>query len=210
MENQKLQGTPLCRHVHTTALPQAAVHHPWWRGGCRDYKRFWGWAVGDGALLDMYPSLAYRSWPSATELGVLLAAAAAAAGALWTVTAATLWAAACLYSHCGGAIMAPAPGLTAGSTWAPTGYSTLDLLAGVMAAAAAIARRAALCGVAIRGADMLLDVWRNCCLQVRALPCSCALHQLYHQARSTHASEHTQALLIPRVVDDHAARSPMC
>jgi hypothetical protein len=54
------------------AVPDAAAEHPWWRGGRRDYWRFWGWASGDGQLLEMYRPLVYRSCWSCTELTVLL------------------------------------------------------------------------------------------------------------------------------------------
>jgi hypothetical protein len=60
---------------------QAAVHHPLWNNGRRCYSRFFGWAYGDGALVDMYPQLTYLSWPCSAEVcwSLLLAAAAAAA-----------------------------------------------------------------------------------------------------------------------------------
>jgi hypothetical protein len=50
------------------AVPSASVTHPWWKGGARDYQRFWGWAFGDGALGDLYPQYSYRTWWSASEL----------------------------------------------------------------------------------------------------------------------------------------------
>ena len=52
------------------AVPSASVTHPWWKGGARDYQRFWGWASGDGALGDLYPMYSYQSCWSATELAM--------------------------------------------------------------------------------------------------------------------------------------------
>ena len=38
----------------TLLRTQASVVHPWWSGGRRCYSRFYGWAYGDGALIDMW------------------------------------------------------------------------------------------------------------------------------------------------------------
>jgi hypothetical protein len=72
---------------------QAAVHHPLWNDGRRCYSRFFGWAYGDGALIDMYPQLTYLSWPCSAEVCwplLLLAAAAAALQMLMHLFAAAL------------------------------------------------------------------------------------------------------------------------
>lgn len=59
--------------------PAIRAQHPWWRGGAPDFGRFFGWAVGDGALIPRYPQHTYRdSAPNSIELmgaAVLLAAA---------------------------------------------------------------------------------------------------------------------------------------
>jgi hypothetical protein len=71
-------------------LLQAAVHHPLWNNGKRCYQRFFGWAVGDGALIAMYPQYCYLAFPNSAEVCCLLLLAAAAAVCL----------AAVLFLHC--------------------------------------------------------------------------------------------------------------
>jgi hypothetical protein len=60
------------------------VHHPLWNNGRRCYNRFFGWALGDGALIRMYPELCCWSAPNSAEtcVALLLLAGAAAAAAL--------------------------------------------------------------------------------------------------------------------------------
>ncbi|KAF8596204.1 glycosyltransferase family 2 protein [Ceratobasidium sp. AG-I] len=49
--------------------PEASVVHPWWNEGKRSYWRFYMWSKGDGALIKMYPQLAWRdSTPNSAEL----------------------------------------------------------------------------------------------------------------------------------------------
>lgn len=49
--------------------PEASVVHPWWNEGRRSYWRFYMWSKGDGALIKMYPQLAWQdSTPNSAEL----------------------------------------------------------------------------------------------------------------------------------------------
>ncbi|VDB85568.1 unnamed protein product [Peniophora sp. CBMAI 1063] len=67
--------------------PQVRATHPWWSNGARSYWRFYGWSVGDGQLIAMYPEHAYRDFtPNSAELFVL-AACAIIFGALPPITA---------------------------------------------------------------------------------------------------------------------------
>ncbi|KAL4431746.1 hypothetical protein ABPG77_002962 [Micractinium sp. CCAP 211/92] len=59
------------------AVPDAAVTHPWWpERRPKIYKRFWGWAEGDGRLIELWPSLTYWRAPNPMELCLLLMACA--------------------------------------------------------------------------------------------------------------------------------------
>ncbi|KAL4440415.1 hypothetical protein ABPG75_003416 [Micractinium tetrahymenae] len=61
------------------AVPEAAATHPWWpERRPKIYGRFWGWAAGDGRLIELWPSLAYRRAPNPAELCLLLVAVAPA------------------------------------------------------------------------------------------------------------------------------------
>jgi GT2 family glycosyltransferase len=54
-------------------VPNAAVNHPWWGGGTRQYRRFARWAYGDSRLPGLFPEFKYRNFPNmieATALGV--------------------------------------------------------------------------------------------------------------------------------------------
>mmetsp|Transcript_5515 Transcript_5515/g.16851 ORF Transcript_5515/g.16851 Transcript_5515/m.16851 type:complete len:1085 (-) Transcript_5515:135-3389(-) len=69
------------------SAPDARVVHPWWNEGSPRPGRFFGWANGDGLLLDAFPQYCYRSWPNFVEtasallvLGVLLLFVGSAAG----------------------------------------------------------------------------------------------------------------------------------
>lgn len=50
------------------AVPSAAVNHPWWFDGARDYTRFTRWSFGDSLLHDLHPQFTYRAAPNAVEL----------------------------------------------------------------------------------------------------------------------------------------------
>ncbi|CAI2163984.1 20329_t:CDS:2 [Funneliformis geosporum] len=51
------------------AAPNVKVIHPWWNDGKRSYIRFFYWAKGDGALVNMYPDLTYNDiLPNSAEL----------------------------------------------------------------------------------------------------------------------------------------------
>ncbi|KAF7979147.1 hypothetical protein HWV62_43391 [Athelia sp. TMB] len=41
------------------AAPRVVVTHPWWHQGQRSYWRFYRWAKGDGALIEMHPQHTY-------------------------------------------------------------------------------------------------------------------------------------------------------
>jgi nucleoside-diphosphate-sugar epimerase/glycosyltransferase involved in cell wall biosynthesis len=41
------------------AAPNVVVTHPWWYGGKRSYKRFYMWAIGDGALVKIFSEHTY-------------------------------------------------------------------------------------------------------------------------------------------------------
>ncbi len=65
------------------AAPNAKVHHPWWDGGSRQYRRFARWAYGDGRLPMLHPRYRYYNAPNMVEtifLGALLFIPAAALG----------------------------------------------------------------------------------------------------------------------------------
>ncbi|KAE9397633.1 hypothetical protein BT96DRAFT_976866 [Gymnopus androsaceus JB14] len=54
--------------------PDMKVTHPWWNHGRRSYWRFYMWAIGDGALVAMYPEHCYRVWqPNCAETLLLWA-----------------------------------------------------------------------------------------------------------------------------------------
>lgn len=55
------------------AAPNVKAIHPWWNNGGRVYKRFWGWAFGDGALIKMYPEFTYRDFAPNTAETLLIA-----------------------------------------------------------------------------------------------------------------------------------------
>lgn len=48
-------------------LPQAKVHHDWWHGGKRTYRRFFRWAYGDGLLPTRFPQNRYWNLPNIAE-----------------------------------------------------------------------------------------------------------------------------------------------
>lgn len=172
------------------SVPDAAARHPWWNGGrhsWRLYRRVYGWALGDGQLLVMYPRYTYWAAPSATELCVLLLLLALL---LLILPPMLLW----LCSLAGGALLPALHSLGGSSSAAPAaGGSTLQqqaaaaagaalswllpqglaghglgLLASTVlqaaqqwpwAAAAVLLAQAAL---AVKASDMALDVARNC------------------------------------------------
>jgi len=52
--------------------PRMRITHPWWNDGKRSYSRFYNWAVGDGALIKLYPQHTYVDYtPNSAELHVL-------------------------------------------------------------------------------------------------------------------------------------------
>ncbi|MBK8098012.1 MAG: glycosyltransferase [Planctomycetes bacterium] len=63
------------------AVPAAVVHHDFWPGNRRNYRRFYRWAFGDSKLHALHPAHVYRSAPNAVELAALLLPVAAAAAA---------------------------------------------------------------------------------------------------------------------------------
>lgn len=66
-------------------VPEAAVHHPWWRGAGRSYARFFRWAFGDSRLVRLHPRYAYRDVPDMVEtlaFGTAIAGCLALAGAV--------------------------------------------------------------------------------------------------------------------------------
>lgn len=148
---------------------QAAVHHPLWNGGRRCYGRFFGWALGDGALIPMYPNLCYTNWPCSAEacgLLLLVAAAAAASGTILAVLY-TAW-------PLLGAATATSAGLENSSSrpftallpfsWA-SGTAAGPAAAGIsLPAASLVLLRVVHAGfvgaVAYKLADMLLDICR--------------------------------------------------
>ena len=75
-------------------VPEAAVRHPWWRGGGRSYARFFRWAFGDSRLVRIHPGSAYLDVPDLIEtltVGTVAMASAALAGAIPPAMAA-IWA----------------------------------------------------------------------------------------------------------------------
>jgi hypothetical protein len=72
-------GAPL------VSVPDAVAAHPWWRNGRRDNLHFFGWARGDGHLVDKFARHTFRSWLNAVELCALwlLVGAAVAVGGSW-------------------------------------------------------------------------------------------------------------------------------
>jgi len=62
------------------AVPAAIVHHDFWPGNRRNYRRFFRWAFGDSKLHALHPAHVYRTAPNAIELAVLLVPIAAVAG----------------------------------------------------------------------------------------------------------------------------------
>lgn len=52
-------------------LPEAAVHHPWWGDGRRQYRRFGRWAYGDSQLPQLHPQYRYLNLPNMAESGFL-------------------------------------------------------------------------------------------------------------------------------------------
>ena len=48
--------------------PNAVVHHPWWNGGRRSYRRFSRWAYGDSQLPELHPQHRWRNFPNTAEL----------------------------------------------------------------------------------------------------------------------------------------------
>jgi GT2 family glycosyltransferase len=49
------------------AAPNAPVHHPWWDGGSRQYRRFARWAYGDGQLPTLHRRHRYYNAPNMVE-----------------------------------------------------------------------------------------------------------------------------------------------
>ena len=49
-------------------LDTAIVHHPWWNGGQRSYRRFFQWAYGDSLLPVLHPEHRWRNMPNTSEL----------------------------------------------------------------------------------------------------------------------------------------------
>lgn len=47
--------------------PKAIVHHPWWNGGKRSYRRFSRWAYGDSQLPELHPQYRWRNYPNTAE-----------------------------------------------------------------------------------------------------------------------------------------------
>jgi GT2 family glycosyltransferase len=65
------------------AAPSASVHHPWWDGGSRQYRRFARWAYGDGRLPSLHSRYRYYNAPNMVEtifLGVSILIPAATLG----------------------------------------------------------------------------------------------------------------------------------
>ncbi len=65
------------------AAPNARVHHPWWDGGSRQYRRFARWAYGDGRLPTLHRRHRYYNAPNMVEtvfLGASILIPAAALG----------------------------------------------------------------------------------------------------------------------------------
>jgi GT2 family glycosyltransferase len=55
------------------AAPKAIVHHPWWNGGSRQYRRFARWAYGDGQLPTLHHRYRYYNAPNTVEAFFLTA-----------------------------------------------------------------------------------------------------------------------------------------
>jgi GT2 family glycosyltransferase len=55
------------------AVPRAIVHHPWWNGGSRQYRRFARWAYGDGQLPTLHRRYRYHNAPNVVETLFLIA-----------------------------------------------------------------------------------------------------------------------------------------
>lgn len=53
-------------------VPQAIVQHPWRPTYLKMLKRLVEWAYGDVLLITKHPKFAYRSWPNAPEIFVIL------------------------------------------------------------------------------------------------------------------------------------------
>lgn len=55
------------------AAPDSIVTHPWWNNGERSYyMRFFGWAHGDGALVQMFPEHCYTDYAPTSAQAFLL------------------------------------------------------------------------------------------------------------------------------------------
>ncbi|KAF8317530.1 glycosyltransferase family 2 protein [Cantharellus anzutake] len=81
---RRRQASKMTGGVGFLGAPDVIVTHPWWNGGSRSYRRFFGWARGDGALTDMYPSLSYRDAPNSAEI-LLVASAGTIVGLLGVI-----------------------------------------------------------------------------------------------------------------------------
>ncbi len=55
------------------AAPKAMLHHPWWNGGSRQYRRFARWAYGDGQLPKLHRRYRYYNAPNTVETLFLIA-----------------------------------------------------------------------------------------------------------------------------------------
>lgn len=65
----------MCGNQGLRCVPGATAVHPWWNNGWPAMSRYYGWAMGDGALIHLYPQFTYWLLPNATEAVLLLAAA---------------------------------------------------------------------------------------------------------------------------------------
>jgi len=74
LQKQLALGKPYDRSLiyEFRAAPEMSITHPWWNDGRRAYSRFLRWAVGDGALIKLYPQHTYVDHaPNSAELHVL-------------------------------------------------------------------------------------------------------------------------------------------
>ncbi len=78
------RGSNFTRATSRTAgVPDAVVHHPWWPGGrWAVYRHLFGWAFGDGRLMDLHPVFSYRRAPCAVETSAVTAVAGVAGCAI--------------------------------------------------------------------------------------------------------------------------------
>ena len=100
------------------AAPAARAEHPYWGNARPPLSRFWGWARGDGLLLDHYPHKSYASAWNAAEVALAMLVAGVAV---------VVCAAACSHVRMARAVCAAAPASVAAAFAADVVHSVWDL-----------------------------------------------------------------------------------